>query len=58
VVPCGLTQRSVVDDGGDAADEFGAHVGEDGRGRDHEGVQTHVAEHLLAPLLRLRLAAP
>lgn len=52
-----LTQSAVVDDGGDAADEFGAHLSQRRHRCDHEGVQTHVPDHLLTPLLRLRLVS-
>lgn len=44
-----------MDDGRDAADELGAHLGQRRHGRHHEGVLAHVADHLVAPLLRLRL---
>lgn len=50
-----LTQRPVVDDGRNAADELGAHLGQRRHRRHHEGVQAHVANHLLPSLLRLRL---
>lgn len=46
-----------MDDGGDAADELGAHVRQEGHGSDHEGVQTHVADHVFFVLLCLKLAA-
>ena len=48
-----LTQRPLVHDGRDAAEEFVAHVCERGGGAAHEGVHTHVALHVLPPLLRL-----
>lgn len=44
-----------MDDGGDAADELGAHLGQRRHGRHHERVLAHVADHLVAPLLRLGL---
>ena len=46
-----------MDDGRDAADEFRAHLCQGGHGRDHEGIHTHVADHLVTSLLRLRLIA-
>lgn len=50
-----LTQSAVVNDGGNTTDEFGAHLRQGGHRRDHKGIQTHVSNHLLPPLLRLRL---
>lgn len=46
-----------MEDGGDAADEGGAHLSQGGCGRHQEGIQTHVVFHLLTPPLCLRLVA-
>lgn len=40
-------------DGGNAADEFGAHLSQDGHRRDHKRIQAHVANHLLPMVLCL-----
>lgn len=45
-------QGSIMQDGRDAADELGAHLCQHGHGHGHEGVQTHVAHHLITALLR------
>lgn len=50
-------QSSIMDEGGDAADQRGAHLRQSGRRCHQEGVQTHVTNHFLTPLLRLRLVA-
>lgn len=52
-----LTQSTIMNDGGNTADEFGAHLSQGGHRRHHEGIHTHVANHLLPPLLCLRLVA-
>lgn len=53
---CGsLTKSTIVNDGGNTADEFGAHLGQGRHRRHHEGIQTHVSNHLIPPLLCLRL---
>lgn len=44
-----------MDDGGNAADEFGAHLGQGGHRRHQEGIHTHVTKHLFPPLLCLGL---
>lgn len=44
-----------MQDGRDAADELGAHLCQHGHGHGHEGVQTHVAHHLITALLRRRV---
>lgn len=46
-----------MDQGGNAADQLGAHLRQRRHRRHHEGIQTHVANHLVPPLLCLRLVA-
>lgn len=46
-----------MEDGGDAADEGGAHLCQSGHRGHQEGIQTHVAHHILTPLLCLRCVA-
>lgn len=41
-----------MNDGRDAADEFGAHFSQRGHLRDQEGIQAHVADHIVPALLR------
>ena len=50
-----LTQSAVMNNGGNTADEFGAHLSQGRHRCDHEGIQTHVANHLLPTLLGLWL---
>lgn len=52
-----LTQSSTVDDGGDAAEESGAHLRQSRHGCHQEGVHTHVPQHVLTPPLRLGVVA-
>lgn len=47
-----LTGKSaIVNNGRNTADKFGAHLCQSGHWCDHEGVHTHVANHLLPMLL-------
>lgn len=46
-----------MEDGGDAADQGGAHLSQSRRRRHQEGIQTYVVSHLLTSLLRRRLVA-
>lgn len=42
-----------MDDRGNAADEFGAHLGQGGHRRHQEGIHTHITDHLFFPQLCL-----
>lgn len=46
-----------MDDGGDAADQCGAPLSQSRHRCHQEGIQTHVANHFLTPLLCLGLVA-
>lgn len=50
-----LTQGTIMYDGGNTADEFGAHLCQSRHWCDQEGIQTHVMNHFLTSLLCLRL---
>lgn len=46
-----------MDDGGDAAEESGAHLRQSRHGCHQEGIHTHVPQHVLTPLLCLDIVA-
>lgn len=52
---CILTQSTIMNDGWNTADEFGAHLSQGRHRCHHERIQTHVTNHLLPPLLCLWL---
>lgn len=49
-------QSTVMNDGRNATDEFGAHLSQGRHRRDHKRIKTHVANHLISSLLCLRIA--